>query len=116
MRSRSTRSVPARPPVASQPDGVDSASEVVDHAAFSWSDVRWRGVPLAGAVLYEMHVGTFTPAGTFDAAVERLDHLVRLGIDAVELLPVAEFAGSRGWGYDGVDGSPAPRLWGALTG
>jgi maltooligosyltrehalose trehalohydrolase len=85
-----------------QPEGVDGPSEVVDHAAFPWTDLPWRGLPLPGAVLYEMHVGTFTRAGTFDAAVEKLDHLVQLGIDAVELLPVAEFAGSRGWGYDGV--------------
>ena len=60
-------------------------------------------MPLAGAVLYELHVGTFTPAGTFDGAIERLDHLVELGVDAVELMPVAEFPGDHGWGYDGVD-------------
>ncbi|MFP5488283.1 MAG: malto-oligosyltrehalose trehalohydrolase, partial [Acidimicrobiia bacterium] len=87
----------------SQPDGVDGWSEVVDHAAFGWTDAAWRGVPLPGAVLYELHVGTFTPEGTFDAAIGRLPHLVDLGVDAVELLPVAEFAGRRGWGYDGVD-------------
>jgi len=87
----------------SQPDGVDGASEVVDHDAFDWTDDRWRGLPLPGAVLYELHVGTFTPAGTFEAAIERIGHLVALGIDAIELMPVAEFPGRRGWGYDGVD-------------
>ncbi|MDQ4132879.1 MAG: malto-oligosyltrehalose trehalohydrolase [Actinomycetota bacterium] len=91
------------PRSASQPDGVHGLSEVVDHTAFAWHDHRWRGLPLAGSVLYELHVGTFTPKGTFDAAIERLGHLVDLGVDAVELLPVAEFSGRRGWGYDGVD-------------
>ena len=87
----------------SQPDGPDGLSEVVDHRTFRWSDTAWRGVSLPGGVLYEMHVGTFTPGGTFDSAVEKLPHLVELGVDAVELMPVAEFPGERGWGYDGVD-------------
>ncbi|HEY3834885.1 MAG TPA: malto-oligosyltrehalose trehalohydrolase [Acidimicrobiia bacterium] len=91
------------PRSASQPDGVDARSEVIDHDNFAWRDHEWRGVSLRGAVLYELHVGTFTPDGTFAAAIERLDHLVALGIDAIELMPVAEFAGTRGWGYDGVD-------------
>ena len=90
------------PRSAWQPHGVDGPSRLVDHGAFPWTDADWRGLPLAGSVLYEMHVGTFTPEGTFDAAVERLDHLVELGIDAVELLPCNAFAGERGWGYDGV--------------
>ena len=77
-------------------------SRVLDHDAFEWTDSRWRGVPLPGAVLYELHVGTFTPGGTFDSAVERLDHLVQLGVSAVELLPCNGFAGRWGWGYDGV--------------
>jgi len=85
-----------------QPHGVHGPSRLVDHSAFPWTDALWRGLPLAGAVLYEMHVGTFTPGGTFDSAVERLDHLVELGVDAVELLPCNAFAGERGWGYDGV--------------
>ncbi|HEY3941807.1 MAG TPA: malto-oligosyltrehalose trehalohydrolase [Acidimicrobiales bacterium] len=87
----------------SQPDGVEGLSEVVDHRAFDWADRGWRGAPLRGALLYELHVGTFTPGGTFDTAIERLPHLVDLGVDAIELLPVAEFPGDRGWGYDGVD-------------
>jgi maltooligosyltrehalose trehalohydrolase len=96
---------PARPDPRSafQPEGIDGPSAVVDHTAFAWTDGAWRGVSLRGAVLYELHIGTFTPAGTFEAAIDHLDHLVALGIDAVELLPVAEFSGARGWGYDGVD-------------
>jgi maltooligosyltrehalose trehalohydrolase len=96
---------PPRPDPRSawQPAGVDGPSRVLDHSAFVWSDRGWRGVYLPSAVLYELHVGTFTPEGTFDAVVSRLDHLVALGIDAIELLPVAEFSGDRGWGYDGVD-------------
>ncbi|GAA4606954.1 malto-oligosyltrehalose trehalohydrolase [Actinoallomurus liliacearum] len=85
-----------------QPDGVHGLSRAYDHDRFKWSDEGWRGRPLAGSVLYELHVGTFTPEGTFDAAAERLDHLVALGVDAVELLPVAAFPGRHGWGYDGV--------------
>ena len=95
---------PARPDPRSawQPAGVHGPSRVYEHGAFAWSDQGWRGVPLAGAVLYELHVGTFTADGTFDAAGERLDHLVDLGITAVELLPCNAFDGRWGWGYDGV--------------
>jgi maltooligosyltrehalose trehalohydrolase len=85
-----------------QPRGVHGRSRLVDHSAFPWTDDGWRGLHLPSAVLYELHVGTFTPEGTFDAVVARLDHLVDLGVTAVELLPVAEFPGTRGWGYDGV--------------
>jgi maltooligosyltrehalose trehalohydrolase len=91
------------PRSASQPDGPDGPSAVVDHPAFVWHDQSWHGRPLHSALLYELHVGTFTEAGTFDAAVERLEYLVDLGVSAIELLPVAEFPGVRGWGYDGVD-------------
>ncbi len=96
---------PLRPDPRSgfQPEGVEGPSVLVEHGSFAWSDDGWRGVSLRGAVLYELHVGTFTPAGTFEAVIERLDHLVDLGVDVVELLPVAEFSGARGWGYDGVD-------------
>lgn len=87
----------------SQPDGVDGPSEVVDHAAFEWTDRHWTGFDLASAVIEEIHIGTFSEAGTFDGAIEHLDALADLGIDAVEVLPVAEFSGNRGWGYDGVD-------------
>lgn len=85
-----------------QPNGVHGQSRVYDHGRFAWTDQHWHGRPLPGSVLYEMHVGTFTAEGTFDAATDRLDHLVALGIDAVELLPVASFPGRHGWGYDGV--------------
>ncbi|HEX8802634.1 MAG TPA: malto-oligosyltrehalose trehalohydrolase, partial [Acidimicrobiales bacterium] len=91
------------PRSAHQPAGVDGPSRVVDHAAFPWTDAGWRGFHLPGSVLYELHVGTFSEAGTFDGVVGHLDHLVDLGVDAVELLPVAQFPGVRGWGYDGVD-------------
>ncbi|KQO39491.1 malto-oligosyltrehalose trehalohydrolase [Aeromicrobium sp. Leaf245] len=90
-----------------QPQGVHAASRVYDHAAFDWSDGAWSGRALEGSVVYELHVGTFTPERTFDAAVERLDHLVDLGVDLVEVLPVNSFDGPHGWGYDGV-------LWGAV--
>lgn len=85
-----------------QPDGVHGPSRVYDHSAYEWSDGSWTGRQLPGSVLYELHVGTFTPEGTFDAAIERLDHLVELGVDMVELLPVNAFNGEYNWGYDGV--------------
>jgi maltooligosyltrehalose trehalohydrolase len=85
-----------------QPHGVDGPSRGVDHGAFAWSDQLWHGRPLGGAVIYELHVGTFTVDGTFDGVVERLDHLVELGVDFVELMPVNAFSGAHGWGYDGV--------------
>jgi maltooligosyltrehalose trehalohydrolase len=86
----------------SQPDGVHAPSEVVDPAAFPWSDGGWRGVPLSDLRFYELHVGTFTAEGTFDAVVPLLPELRELGITAIELMPIAEFPGSRNWGYDGV--------------
>lgn len=86
----------------SQPGGVHGPSHVVDHGAFEWTDGGWQGVDWPSAVLYELHVGTFSPEGTFDGAVAKLDHLVELGVTAVEVMPVAEFSGTRGWGYDGV--------------
>ena len=85
-----------------QPSGVSGPSRLYDHDAFSWTDQGWRGGPLHGSVIYELHVGTFTPEGTLDAAIERLDHLRDLGVDVVELMPVASFPGRHGWGYDGI--------------
>jgi maltooligosyltrehalose trehalohydrolase len=85
-----------------QPDDVHGPSEVIDPRAYRWRDDDWRGRPWEEAVIYELHVGTFTPAGTFRAAIEKLDHLVALGVTAVELMPVADFPGARNWGYDGV--------------
>ncbi|MDX6212690.1 MAG: maltooligosyltrehalose trehalohydrolase [Frankiales bacterium] len=91
------------PRSAWQPQGVHGPSRLVDHGAFPWTDGKWRGTPLHGSVLYELHVGTFTPDGTFDGVVDRLDHLVELGVDLIELLPVNGFPGRWGWGYEGVD-------------
>lgn len=90
------------PRSAWQPAGVHGPSRLVDHAAFPWTDVAWRPGALVDAVIYELHVGTFTAEGTFDGAVARLDHLVRLGVSHVELMPVNAFPGVHGWGYDGV--------------
>jgi maltooligosyltrehalose trehalohydrolase len=85
-----------------QPDGVHERSQLWDAGSATWTDAGWIGRPVEGAVIYELHVGTFTPAGTFDAAIEKLDYLVDLGIDFVELMPVNSFSGTHGWGYDGV--------------
>jgi maltooligosyltrehalose trehalohydrolase len=85
-----------------QPEGVHGPSAVVDPARFGWTDAGFRGHALADLVFYELHVGTFTAAGTFEAVIPHLPHLVDLGVTAIELMPVAEFPGSRNWGYDGV--------------
>ncbi len=92
-----------RPDPASrfQPEGVHGPSELVD-TAFEWHDRLWSGIPLQDYIIYELHVGTFTPGGTFDAIIPHLERLVRLGVTAVELMPVAQFPGDRNWGYDGV--------------
>jgi maltooligosyltrehalose trehalohydrolase len=86
-----------------QPDGVHGLSQVIDHSSYPWNDAGWDPPPLDGWIIYEAHVGTFTPEGTFDAATHKLDHLVELGVTTLELMPVAEFPGTHGWGYDGVD-------------
>jgi len=85
-----------------QPDGVHGPSRVYDQHAFEWHDAEWTGRDLTAAVIYELHVGTFTPGATFDHAIERLDHLVELGVTHVEVLPVNDFNGVWNWGYDGV--------------
>ncbi|MEO7852912.1 MAG: alpha-amylase family glycosyl hydrolase, partial [Rubrivivax sp.] len=84
------------------PDDVHGPSQVTDPLAFDWRDGDWRGRPWHEAVIYELHIGCFSAAGTFSAAIEQLDDLVALGITAIELMPVADFPGQRGWGYDGV--------------
>ena len=84
------------------PGDVHAPSMVVDPHAFEWPDQAWGGRPWEEAVIYELHIGTFTPEGTFNAAIGRLDYLVRLGVTAIELMPVADFPGGRNWGYDGV--------------
>lgn len=91
------------PRSAWQPFGVDGPSRLIDHSRFRWTDGRWQAMPLPAAIVYELHVGTFTPAGTFQEAIQCLDHLVQLGVTHVELMPVNEFSGDWGWGYDGVD-------------
>lgn len=90
------------PRSAWQPHGVHGGSRLVDHESFSWSDGGWRGRALHDMVVYELHCGTFSHAGTFDGAIEHIGHLVDLGVGAVELMPVAAFPGIHGWGYDGV--------------
>jgi len=107
-----------RPDPASRalPEGVHGPSEVVDTRAFGWTDGAWRGLPLKDMVLYEIHVGTFTPEGTFDAIVPRLERLLALGVTVIELMPVASFPGARNWGYDGVGLFAPQRTYGGPTG
>jgi maltooligosyltrehalose trehalohydrolase len=85
-----------------QPHGVHGLSRIYDQSAFAWTDGGYQPAPLTGGIVYELHIGTFTPEGTLDAAIGKLDHLVNLGITHVELMPVAAFDGIHGWGYDGV--------------
>ena len=84
------------------PRGVHGPSEIVDPATFAWTDAKWRGLPLKDYVIYELHVGTFTPQGTFDGVIEKLSYLKKLGVTVLEIMPVAAFPGARNWGYDGV--------------
>lgn len=95
-----------------QPDGPHGPSQVIDPGTFAWTDHEWRGPELKGMVVYEIHVGTFTPEGTWAAAAAQLPALVDLGINAVETLPVADFPGRFGWGYDGVNLYAPTRLYG----
>jgi maltooligosyltrehalose trehalohydrolase len=85
-----------------QPEGVHGPSQIVDTSAFHWTDQNWTGRSLEESILYELHVGTYTPEGTFDGLIPYLPHLVDLGITTIELMPIAQFPGSRNWGYDGV--------------
>jgi maltooligosyltrehalose trehalohydrolase len=85
-----------------QPDGVHGLSRTVDDTSYAWNDDDWAGRQLAGGAIYELHIGTFTPEGTLDSAIDRLDHLVSLGVDFVEVMPVNAFNGTHNWGYDGV--------------
>ncbi len=86
-----------------QPEGVHGPSRLVDHSEFQWTDQRWQAPPLSSAIVYEMHIGTFTPEGTFESATAKLDYIKSLGVTHVQLMPVQEFSGEWGWGYDGVD-------------
>ena len=95
-----------------QPQDVHGPSAVVDPRAYAWSDQAWRGIPLRDAIIYELHVGAFTPAGTFAGVTERLPYLAELGVTVIELMPVADFPGSRNWGYDGVSLFAPSRAYG----
>jgi maltooligosyltrehalose trehalohydrolase len=95
-----------------QPEGPHGPSEVIDPRAYAWGDSGWRGRPLPGQVIYEMHIGTFTPEGTWAAAARRLPDLAAVGVTVVEVMPVADFPGRFGWGYDGVDLFAPTRLYG----
>ena len=86
-----------------QPNGPLGLSRLIDHSAFKWTDSQWQPKPLSSAVIYELHIGTFTPQGRFLSLIEKLDYLVDLGVTHLELMPVCEFSGPWGWGYDGVD-------------
>jgi maltooligosyltrehalose trehalohydrolase len=98
----------------SQPEGPHGPSEVIDPEAYAWKDARWRGVSARGLAIYELHVGTYSAEGTFDALIQELDALKALGVTAIELMPVAEFPGARNWGYDGVDLFAPSRNYGGV--
>lgn len=95
-----------------QPDGPFGASQVIDHSEFKWTDKSWKGIHIEGQIFYEMHIGTFTEEGTFAAAELELKELASLGITTIEMMPIAEFPGQFGWGYDGVNLFAPTRLYG----
>src|SRR5690606_5114371 len=89
------------PASLSQPEGVHEWSEVVDHEEYQWKDAAWHPPALEDMIIYELHVGTFTQEGTFEAIIGKLDYLQELGVNAIEIMPIAQFPGDRNWGYDG---------------
>lgn len=99
-----------------QPLGVHSWSSVVNHNSFSWKDSSWKGISLGEMLIYELHVGTFTAEGTFEAVIGKLDHLLDLGINCIEILPISQFPGDRNWGYDGVYPFAAQESYGGPEG
>lgn len=99
----------------SQPKGVHEASQVIDHQ-FNWTDEQWSGIFLEEMIIYELHVGTFTPDGTFEAIISRLEELKELGVNAIEIMPVAQFPGDRNWGYDGVYPYAVQNSYGGVEG
>ncbi len=99
-----------------QPEGVHGPSEVIDHSQFEWQNDDWQSVSLTDYIIYELHIGTFTPEGTFEAVIARLPDLVALGITAIEIMPVAQFPGTRNWGYDGVFSFAVQNSYGGPTG
>lgn len=98
------------------PQGVHGASSVVDHNSFKWNDGKWQGIPLEQMVIYELHVGTFTEEGTFASMIPRLSELRELGVNTIEIMPVAQFPGSRNWGYDGVFPYAVQNSYGGVDG
>ncbi|HEY9691032.1 MAG TPA: malto-oligosyltrehalose trehalohydrolase [Oculatellaceae cyanobacterium] len=107
-----------RPDPAShfQPEGVHGTSQVIDHSTIQWSDDQWSGVPLEEMIIYELHVGTFTPEGTFNAIIPRLRELYEFGVNAIEIMPVAQFPGDRNWGYDGTYPFAVQNSYGGVEG
>jgi len=99
-----------------QSETVHGPSQVVDHSAHSWNDSNWRNFPLDALIIYELHTGTFTPEGTFESIIDRLDDLLSLGINAIEIMPVAQFPGTRNWGYDGVLPFAVQKSYGGVDG
>jgi len=99
-----------------QPEGVHGPSEVVDHDDHVWTDIQWKGMQLKDLVLYELHIGTFTPEGTFEAAIRCLDDLLETGVNAIEIMPISQFPGDRNWGYDGVLPYAAQNTYGGPRG
>ena len=108
----------ARPDPAShfQPEGVHGPSQVIDHDSFQWEDSEWNGIPISAMIIYELHTGTFTPEGTFEAIIPRLDELKDMGINVLEIMPIAQFPGERNWGYDGVYPFAVQNSYGGPTG
>lgn len=99
-----------------QPLGVHSWSAIFNQNSFSWNDSAWKGIPLSQMIIYELHVGTFTSEGTFEAVISKLDHLLNLGINCIEILPISQFPGDRNWGYDGVYPFAAQESYGGPEG
>jgi maltooligosyltrehalose trehalohydrolase len=104
------------PASKSQPNDVHGASEVVDHTSFQWTDQQWHSLPLEDLIIYELHVGTFTPEGTFQAIIPRLQELKEFGVNAIEIMPIAQFPGDRNWGYDGVYPFAVQQSYGGILG
>jgi maltooligosyltrehalose trehalohydrolase len=100
----------------SQPEGVFGSSQVIDQCNFEWTDNAWHGIPLKDMIIYEIHVGTFTSEGTFEGIISKIDHLLKLGVNTIELMPVAQFSGERNWGYDGVFPFAVQHSYGGVNG
>lgn len=104
------------PASRSQPEGVHSWSRIISHDCFTWEDKNWKGLDLSQMIIYELHVGTFTSEGTFEAVINKMDHLIDLGVNTIEIMPVSQFPGDRNWGYDGVYPFAAQHSYGGPEG